>query len=108
MAGGRAFDLRPGLSHNSGMLGLSYSIIHLRGSLESSLAGSPPNWSAWNAALRKRGSLLIWLDRETARLAPRDGRPDRLPAFSDAAIRFRLSIKGEGRPKESTANWSQP
>ena len=22
------------------------------------------NWSAYNAALRKRGSLLIWLDRE--------------------------------------------
>jgi len=24
------------------------------------------NWSAYNAALRKRGSLLIWLDKEMA------------------------------------------
>jgi hypothetical protein len=51
------------------------------------------NWSACNAALRKRGSLLIWLDKEMAWHAPREGRPDRPPVFPDAAIRFCLSIR---------------
>lgn len=51
------------------------------------------NWSSYNAALRKRGSLLIWLDREMAWLAPHEGRPGRPPVFSDAAIQFCLSIK---------------
>ena len=51
------------------------------------------NWSSYNASLRKRGSLLIWVDKEMAWLAPRDGRPGRPPIFSDAAIQFCLSIK---------------
>jgi hypothetical protein len=51
------------------------------------------NWSSYNAALRKRGSLLIWLDKEMAWLAPHEGRPGRPPVFSDAAIQFCLSIK---------------
>ncbi|TKA94765.1 IS5/IS1182 family transposase, partial [Cereibacter changlensis] len=51
------------------------------------------NWSAYNAALRSRGSLLIWLDKEMAWLAPRQGRPGRPPVFSDAAIQFCLTIK---------------
>ena len=51
------------------------------------------NWSACNAALRKRGSLLIWLDKETAWHAPHEGRPGRPPVFSNAAIQFCLSVK---------------
>ena len=51
------------------------------------------NWSSYNAALRKRGSLLIWLDRAMSWLAPHEGRPGRPPVFSDAAIQFCLSIK---------------
>ena len=51
------------------------------------------NWSAYNAALRRRGSLLIWVDREMAWLAPHEGRPGRPPVFSDAAIQLCLSIK---------------
>ena len=51
------------------------------------------NWPAYNAALRRRGSLLIWVDREMAWLAPHEGRPGRPPVFSDAAIQFCLSIK---------------
>jgi len=51
------------------------------------------NWSDYNAALRKRGSLLIWLDKKMAWHAPHEGRPGRPPVFSDAAIRFCLSIK---------------
>ena len=51
------------------------------------------NWSDHNAALRKRGSLLIWLDKEMAWHAPHDGSPGRPAVFSDAAIQFCLSIK---------------
>ena len=51
------------------------------------------NWSTYNAALRKRGSLLIWLDKEMAWHAPHEGRTGRPPVFSNAAIQFCLSIK---------------
>jgi len=51
------------------------------------------NWSSYNDALRKRGSLLIWLDKEMTWLAPHDGSPGRPAVFSDAAIQFCLSIK---------------
>src|SRR5690554_5090579 len=51
------------------------------------------NWSSYNASLRKRGSLLIWVDKGMTWLAPRDVRPGRPAVFSDAAIRFCLSIK---------------
>ena len=51
------------------------------------------NWSSYNAALRKRGSMLIWIDREMAWLAPHEGRLGRPPVFSDAAIQFCLSVK---------------
>ncbi|PTW50048.1 DDE family transposase [Rhodovulum kholense] len=51
------------------------------------------NWSAYNDALRKRGSLLIWLDKEMTWHAPHEGRPGRPPVFSNAAIQFCLSIK---------------
>ena len=51
------------------------------------------NWSAYNASLRKPGSLLIWLDRDMSWHAPHEGRPGRPPVFSNAAIQFCLSIK---------------
>lgn len=51
------------------------------------------NWSAYNAALRKRGEMLIWFDNDITWLAPHDGRAGRPPVFSDAAIQFCLSIK---------------
>ncbi|CUH20517.1 Transposase DDE domain protein [Jannaschia seosinensis] len=51
------------------------------------------NWSSYNAALRKRGSMLIWMDEEMAWLAPHESRPGRPAVFSDAAIQFCLSIK---------------
>jgi len=35
------------------------------------------NWSDYTAALRKRGSLLIWLDKDMTWLAPHDGSRDR-------------------------------
>ena len=51
------------------------------------------NWSEYNVSLRRRGSLLIWLDREMEWSAPKHGRPGRPETFSDAAIQFCLSIK---------------
>jgi len=51
------------------------------------------NWSGYTASLRKRGSLLIWLDKEMTWLAPHDGSPGRPAIFSDAAIQFCLTIK---------------
>ncbi len=51
------------------------------------------NLPGYNAALRKHGSLLIWLDKEMTWLAPPDGNPGRPAAFSDAAIQFCLTIK---------------
>ena len=51
------------------------------------------NWSSYSAALRKRGSLLIWLERDMTWLAPPDGSPGRPAVFSDAAIQFCPTIK---------------
>ena len=51
------------------------------------------NWSTCNDALKQRGSLLVWLDRDMAWLAPKFGKPGRPPVFSDAAIQFCLTVK---------------
>jgi len=51
------------------------------------------NWSRYNAALNKPGSLLIWLDKEMAWHARHEGRPGHPSVFSNAAIQFRLSVK---------------
>ncbi|QCO57754.1 IS5 family transposase (plasmid) [Pseudorhodobacter turbinis] len=51
------------------------------------------NWSSYNVSLRKRGALLIWVDKDMVWRAPRDGRPGRPVVFSDAAMQFCLSIK---------------
>lgn len=51
------------------------------------------NWAAYNAALKSRGSLTVWLDRDMKWLAAPTGKRGRNPTFSDAAIQFCLSIK---------------
>ena len=51
------------------------------------------NWKSCNDALRQRGSLLIWLDKDKTWLAIRARRPGRPPVFSDAAIQFCLIVK---------------
>jgi hypothetical protein len=51
------------------------------------------NWSSYTASLRKRGSLLIWLEKDMTWLAPPDGSPGRPAVFSAAAIQFCLTIK---------------
>lgn len=51
------------------------------------------NWKSCNDALKRRGSLLVWLDRDMVWLAPKAGRPVRPPVFSDAAVQFCLMVK---------------
>jgi hypothetical protein len=51
------------------------------------------NWKAYNAALKTRGSLLIWLDPAMHWHGQASGKRGRSPTFSDEAIQFCLSIK---------------
>ena len=51
------------------------------------------NWKAYNAALKARGSLLIWLDPAMNWHGTTNGKRGRSPTFSDEAIQFCLSIK---------------
>lgn len=51
------------------------------------------NWSSYNATLRNRGPLLIWIDKDKTSRASRDGRLGRPAIFSDAFVQFCLSIK---------------
>ena len=51
------------------------------------------NWRAYNAALKQRGSLLIWFDPEMEWMAAPSGRPGRPATFSDAAIQTCLMLK---------------
>ena len=52
------------------------------------------NWKDYNAALKARGSLSVWLDRDMQWHGQPTGRRGRSPTFSDAAIQFCLTIKG--------------
>ena len=51
------------------------------------------NWAAYNAALKARGSLTIWLDKDMQWYASASGKRGRQRVFSDGAIQFCLSIK---------------
>ena len=51
------------------------------------------NWGQYNAALKARASLTMWLDRRMQWLAAPSGKRRRRQTFSDAAIQFCVSIK---------------
>lgn len=51
------------------------------------------NWKTYNAALKKRGSLLIWLDKDMSWLGCKTECNGRPPVFSDAAIQFCLMVQ---------------
>ena len=51
------------------------------------------NWKQYNAALKARGSLSIWLDKRMAWFAAASGKRGRSPKFSEAAIQFCLTLK---------------
>ncbi len=48
------------------------------------------NCKSCNDALKQRGSLLSWLDKDMAWVATKEGRP---PVFFDAAVQFCLMVK---------------
>ena len=51
------------------------------------------NWTAYNEALKRRGSLTIWLDPEMNWGAKPSGKRGRSRTFSDAAIKTCLTMK---------------
>jgi len=52
------------------------------------------NWKEYNAALKARGSLLIWLDKDMRWHGSGSGKRGRTPTYSDAAVQFCLTVKG--------------
>ena len=51
------------------------------------------NLKSYNGALKARGSLTAWLDKDMQWFAAASGKRGRSPKFSDAAIQFCLTIK---------------
>jgi len=51
------------------------------------------NWSFYNDALKRRGSLAVWFDPDMVWCAPPTGKRGRQPEFSDAAIQICLTMK---------------
>jgi len=52
------------------------------------------NWKDYNAALKARGSLLIWLDKDMHWHGSASGKRGRTPKYSEAAVQFCLTVKG--------------
>lgn len=52
------------------------------------------NWKDYNAALKARGSLLIWLDKDMCWHGSANGKRGRTPKYSEAAVQFCLTVKG--------------
>lgn len=52
------------------------------------------NWKEYNEALKARGSLLIWVDKDMRRHGSASGKRGRSPVYSEVAIQFCLPIKG--------------
>jgi hypothetical protein len=53
----------------------------------------PTNWPEYNAALKRRGSLTVWVDPQMGWEATPSGRRGRQQLFSDAAIQTCLTLK---------------
>ena len=51
------------------------------------------NWPSYNASLKQRGNLLVWLDPDMEWFAVSGNKPGRPAIFSDAAIQFCLTMK---------------
>jgi len=52
------------------------------------------NWKGYNAALKARGSLLIWLDKDMCWHGSASGKRGRTPKYGEAAVQFCLTVKG--------------
>ena len=51
------------------------------------------NWRSYNAALKARSSLTVWLNKDMQWFAAASSKRGRCPKFSDAVIPFCLAIK---------------
>lgn len=51
------------------------------------------NWKEYNEALRARGSLLVWLDKDMRWHGGASGKRGRSPKYNEAAIQFCLTMK---------------
>lgn len=51
------------------------------------------NWKQYNASLKARGSLTVWLDKRMCWFAAASGKRGRSPKLSDTAIQFCLTLK---------------
>lgn len=66
------------------------------------------NWSAYNDALKRRGSLELWFDPEMVWVPPPGGKRGRQQQFSDAAIQACLTLKVLfGMPLRQTTGFVQ-
>ena len=66
------------------------------------------NWSTYNEALKRRGSLTVWFDPEMIWMPPPTGKRGRQPSFSDAAIQTCLTMKVLfGMPLRQTTGFMQ-
>jgi len=52
------------------------------------------SWKDYNATLKARGSLLIWLDKDMCWHGSASGKRGRTPKYSEAAVQFCLTVKG--------------
>ncbi|MBB2776509.1 UNVERIFIED_ORG: hypothetical protein HNP28_001824 [Comamonas terrigena] len=62
-------------------------------SLQSKSCYRITNWKQYHTALKARGSLTVWIDKNMSWFAAGSGKRGRSPQFSDAAIQFCLTIK---------------
>ena len=51
------------------------------------------NWPAYNEALKQRGSLTMWFDRDMVRVPPPTGTRGRQPQYGDAALQTCLTME---------------
>lgn len=66
------------------------------------------NWSTYNEALKRGGSLTVWFDPEMIWMPPPTGKRGRQPSFSDAAIQTCLTMKVLfGMPLRQTTGFMQ-
>jgi len=66
------------------------------------------NWSTYNDALKRRGSLAIWFDPEMIWIPPPSGKRGRQQRFSDTAIQTCLTLKVLfGMPLRQTTGFVQ-
>ena len=62
------------------------------------------NWAQYNGALKARGSLTVYLDRDMQWLATPSGKRGRQQLFSDASIQFCL-VQHDHQDQQKGCTW---